>query len=120
MSNCIDIHNSRLELSKEIFNIPGFKEWFNKQEVKDKGGYTHFYWFLSNNTTIKEDKVIIEIGRGFSSHTWRDFRWLVWVLNPFFIKPIRHIFKIADECDGFDLVESIEVNWPYASPEEIF
>jgi hypothetical protein len=119
MSNCIEIHSNRLELSSDVFNIPAFRDWFGKQKDRDETSATGFYWFLKSNTEIEENKVTIRVGRGFSSHTWRDLRWLVWTLNPFFIKSFSHTFQIADEMDGFDMVESIEVEWPYESQEKV-
>lgn len=121
MSNCIEIHSNRLELPGTLFNIPAFKEWFDRQVDKDESGMsTGFYWFLKRNTDIEEDKVTIRVGQGHSSHTWRDFKWVVWTLNQFFTANYRHVFQIADEMDGFDLVEGVEVSWPYEKPEDMF
>ena len=45
--------------------------------------------------------VLIRFGEGRSSHTWRDFKWLLSVLKPFFKKPCSYRFKLRDEYDGF-------------------
>jgi len=120
MSNCIEIHSNRLELSDTFFNVSAFQDWFNEQKDTDeRGGSTGFYWFLKRNTEIEENKVVVRVGQGNSSHTWRDFKWLVWTLNSFFTFPFKHTFQVADEMDGFDLVEDVEVSWPYKSWEDI-
>jgi hypothetical protein len=44
MSNCIDIHQHRLEVPGSIFDIPKFEEWWEKQTEKDEDGHsTGFY-----------------------------------------------------------------------------
>lgn len=127
MSNCIELHNCEVEFTEDEFDVEAYIKVMENSKVSPKAPSLgdNFAWFLADNSIVKANtngtkSIIIRFGRGRSSHTWRDFRWVVWYLNQFIKKPKAHIFTAADEGDGFDNLFPLEVNWPYSSYEEVF
>jgi len=125
MSNCINIHRRNLLLKKPEFDVDLFKKWFDEQPLEtEEGGYAKrpsaFYYFLKDNTYFRKDSVIISIGAGHSTHTWRDFKWVLWQLNQFVTAPIEHTFTASDEYDNHKTKFLIPVKFPYADWNELY
>lgn len=122
MSNCIVVHQNSLVLKEPYFDVKAFHVWWVLQKEDDPEhvtGKSNWYWFLKRNTEFGYglENVTILVGQGHSSHTWRDFRWLVWELNWFFREYFQHTFMVSDESDGFNKVWPLTVKWPYGSLE---
>ena len=108
MSNCIEIYGE-----SAIWEIPWAaidrSRWENlKQRHATHTGSPNigdsFCWFIKDNTTETPNALRVEVGRGRSSHTWRDFKHTMALLSCIITEGqgVSHSFKAADEFDGFD------------------
>jgi hypothetical protein len=124
MSNCIQIELSQVTLNSLQFRvrdyqklIEGHRPHLERPHALPADDYV--CWFLAQNSSFQDGSVTIDFGCGRSSHTWRDFRWVIWFLSQYFIIPTRHSFVISDESDGFKRKHTVTVNWPYKSVERV-
>lgn len=108
MSNCVDILTPRLVLTSDEINFVKLRDvvahtpqqqpaWFNEPGY-DKDIYQS-WWFLSVEF-ISTDVLAINLGRGRSSHTWRDFEGFCQWLGQFMLKEKHLVFRMTDESDG--------------------
>lgn len=111
MSNCIEIRRGQVFFSATAMNIPAFMAQVQRaRETKDAPGYESeaacndsvFWWFLSTNVFEGAGGVVVQFGRGRSTHCWRDFYATCKVINKYMRKEKMHVFLLADEGDGFD------------------
>lgn len=127
MSNCIELHQHVVTIPKDRFDVDSFEKLREKYKNGSKtpdssvGFDEYIYcWFLRDNSRVDENgNLVIEFGKGNSTHTWRDFRQTLWLLNPFFKLPVVHIFMVADEMDGFDSIGPLTVHFPYKTWEDL-
>lgn len=122
MSNCIEIcGGGRLSLSYSEFDIAGFRALCERAEkiinrencVSHEDGHDDeraIWWYMALGQGAHfqgkaDDECVLEFGQSRSSHTNRDFRWLLSVLDKFFKRPVKHHFRVADEYDGFQQVD---------------
>jgi len=105
MSNCIFFHDSTevVRFSPFDMSVMRMRSLLNDcprnlpDWEKDPINYNVWY-YLKYNTTVNADGVFIAFGRGRSSHTWRDFRWLVnGILKPIMLRDKEHTFVMTDE-----------------------
>jgi len=126
MSNCIHIEgNARVHFEPDEIDAQGLKELLDKAEEKvselncvseEIEPDLRLAWWYLPQTKIREDNSVdIHFGLGRSTHTWRDFRGTLKVINKFVKKPKVHTFQISDESDAFEeVVNSIVV---FQNPE---
>lgn len=112
MSNCIDIvYKSVIDLKPYQIDAVGLRNLITKaeEEVNNDNSVSEkvptdlraAWWYLSANTVfLTRGGVRIFLGRGRSSHTWRDFRWTLSVLKQFIRSPVIVRFGITDEYDN--------------------
>ncbi len=118
MSNCVEIKRQDVWFGAEEIDIPKFRELVDRVNLlpqppdglKDRDGY-FAWWFLSSNVEFGLAGLVIHFGRGRSSHTWRDLQGTLMVLGQFMLKPKKHVFRIADELDGFESWGWCKVGW---------
>jgi len=121
MSNCIDLHHYTVRFGQEEIDSRAFESFLATAEKEINGcncaseevdrELDTAWWFLCENTTVDEDSITIRFGRGRSTHTWRDFKATLKLLSKFIKNPVKHIFAVADEFDGFDTLDEIVVNF---------
>ena len=109
MSNCITLHKNRVLFMYHELDADGLEELLNRAHEMPPGERSEAeadanaaWWFLQANTVFGPMGVEIAFGQGRSSHTWRDFRWLLRMLSKYVLKAKTHRFLAADESDGFD------------------
>jgi len=120
MSNCINIvYKSVIDLKPYQVDASGLRDLITKAEKEvnkensfDVPGELHFtWWFLCNAVRFKNNGgVQIRLGRGRSSHTWRDFRGTLGILSQFIKSSVIVRFGITDEYDGFKSIERLSVD----------
>ena len=131
MSNSIELYRFVVTFTPQEFDVVKFKELLGRYsydikpswnpETREENDYYVLWWFLGANSEVDEnDNVTIRFGRGNSTHTWRDFRSVIWLLNRFIKRPKIHQFLVADEFDDYENVGSLRVSWPYTSWEELY
>ena len=126
MSNCVNITNRNLLLKSPEFDVVAFKKWYDEQpdKVTHPGGTVEmnssFWYFIKDNTTFSSNLKWVEIavGRGHSTHTERDFKWLIWTLNQFVKAPIGHKFGVSNEFDNHKTRYFMTAQWPYKDEAE--
>lgn len=59
------------------------------------------WWYLQGAVYFEPNGVYISLGNGRSSHTWRDFKWLLSTLAPFMLREKAIVLTMRDESDGF-------------------
>ena len=109
MSNCIEIHND-VVLSSKHFDCARLLTDVTKHK-DDKQSFDlplddqNFYWFLTPTSVYQEgDDIILSLGSGRSSHTWRDLKQTLHTL-ALYAKTTEHIclpLIISNEFDGFE------------------
>jgi len=62
------------------------------------------WWFLSGNTKFANGGVVIFLGNGRSTHTWRDLKATLYTLGTFCKRPKTLRFQVSDEFDGFETI----------------
>jgi len=129
MSNCIEFrkNSQRVHFTSKQLDIPAFLEEAAKHrdheypfDLGDQG-QCGFCWFVRSNYELqyalgKPWAIVFYFGEGQSSHTWRDFRWLLHHLNQYILQPKDHTFWLADESDGYREVGYMAVTWPWEEP----
>ena len=121
MSNCIHFHNPEVRFTAKEFDVASFRERWERlkeqnpnfmsggdeenreAEYYQKEADRYFCWFLTLNSRFDAGDVIISFGEGYSTHTWRDFRYTMsHLLAPYLKRFKTHTFKLSDEFDGFE------------------
>ena len=110
MSNCIEVRSAkvfipnhyieldRLKAMVEAGNVFDSKQYFSiaKPTEEDNIKIT-FYWFITpGNVEFTPDHVIIRLGEGRSSHTWRDLQETCWAVSRFMTSRLTWCLDIMD------------------------
>lgn len=119
MSNCIKIEDNEIvtltpdeiDISRIAELIKRVKDLDNPPNDKTDWDGWIAWWFLSQNTDITEDKLMIQFGRGRSMHTIRDFRQTVRLIGNYMKRPKQHVFMASGESDGFKMIEPWHVEF---------
>jgi hypothetical protein len=105
MSNCIELAKHVVFFKTSEIDVEKFRTFLESIPEKMPEGHdvdNGAWWYLATNTTFMSDGVEIRFGAGRSSHTWRDFRYVVnKILNPYMKGKKGHRFICRDESDGF-------------------
>jgi hypothetical protein len=109
MSNCIEIHNPSVHFSLSEINALGLQSLLSSVASYDNSEDLDLltpdqrmaWWYLTGNTEIVHGHVCIHFGQGRSSHTWRDFQYMLKILSRFIKREKFAIFTVSDECDGY-------------------
>lgn len=131
MSNCINIVKGTyvVRFSSDIIDVGKVREYLKRAEESDNaasglafGGSpqdcnefktfsNNLWWFFSHrNISIDAMGVVVRFGEGESSHTWRDFRWVLdCVIKPIMKGSKVHVFTTEDEYDGF----KSQISWKH-------
>ena len=116
MSNCITLHDHTVRFPPSHFDVEKYREIMEehaKHPASPELGDS-FCWFLRDNSEINEENVlVVEFGRGRSSHTHRDFKQTLRFLSQFVTRPMSHRFLASDEYDGFNSVFPLIIEFPY-------
>ena len=121
MSNCIEFQRGthRLSFNTLTFDVAAFHQEVDKHKdcgdpfrstvkhsddwYREHGTYD---WFLTSRNchfSRGDQDCQIDLGQGYSSHCWRDFKHVLIELSRF-VRPGKKIclsFLLADEYDGF-------------------
>lgn len=126
MSNCIEIYNPVVVFDDTQIDVEALRKLLvplseRHQTVPTYGspGYDAVtdiaWWFLASNTQFHKETITVSFGRGRSSHTQRDFKAVIRLLNSF-MRPgvtLMYQFQIADEMDDFQLRERRTVEFKH-------
>ena len=121
MSNCITIDNPTVRFNPGVLDDQALSGLLNSasENITLKNCTNEeldadermAWWFLCENTmTFKNGTVVINLGRGRSSHTWRDFKGTLQILSRFVKKDFHYTFQIRDEVDDFDQAENYRID----------
>lgn len=121
MSNCIEIvkESNIVRFNSDDIDIGKVKEYLKRaDQSKDKHVWEegkseedrfndNLWWFFSHsNVSIDDMGVVVRFGEGESSHTWRDFDWVLnYVIKPIMKRSKVHVFCTTDEFDNFQTEE---------------
>lgn len=128
MSNCIELRRSAVYFGGFDLDIPAFMAQVQRvKEMKNAPGYDNeaacndsvFWWFLGDNISCgnctvasrKFEGVVVEFGKGRSTHTWRDFYATCRAISKYMKRPKTHNFLVADEYDGFATWGALKVQF---------
>lgn len=100
MSNCINIYNPMFTFTCEQFDIPKFQKELENHNHKEFECEDWFCWFLKENHKIIDDNITFYFGCGNSTHTWRDFEYVMLQLNQWFKQELKLKFELSDEYDN--------------------
>lgn len=117
MSNCIDIiRGSNVVLFKsDDIDVGKVKEYLKRADLpkvlhvfenvkseEDRFNDSLWWFFSRRNVSIDDMGVTVIFGEGQSSHTSRDFNWVLnCVIKPIMKRSKTHIFCTRDEYDGY-------------------
>lgn len=121
MSNCIRLTKNRviftadeIDISKVLDFVSSAKYPAVYPDINDKEGLramSAYWWFSERNVELHGSYIIVNFGEGHSSHTWRDFRWLLNEIAKMMKKAKYHTFYVRDEFDGFKEVGRLNINF---------
>ena len=115
MSNCIELANHVVTFTTSEIDVERFRNFLYSIPKTEPEGHdvgNGAWWYLAQNTDFVSDKVVIRFGCGRSSHTWRDFRYVVnKIILPFMKGKKSHRFSCRDESDGFAKAYPLEVTF---------
>lgn len=119
MSNCVRLHEA-LVIPLDAIDADGFMA-----KVRDRGGAKEeppgpspkaicpmdtFWWFLTpGNVSRMKDNIVVELGGGRSSHTWRDLGTTLREIASHMRKPVTATIELSDESDGFASTSEMKV-----------
>jgi len=116
MSNCIQIvkGSNIVRFNSDDIDIDKVKEYLKRADQSKGTGKSeedrfndNLWWFFSHdNVSIDAMGVVVRFGEGESTHTWRDFDWVLdCVIKPIMKRSKVHVFCTRDEFDCFDSEE---------------
>lgn len=107
MSNCIQIYDV-IMIPLDIVDVDGLFNLIdagaqrNEKSVFDGSPESMAYWFLTrDNVRISGDQLVIKLGGGRSTHTWRDFEGTLYLLAGYISGNYYTEVQVSDEYDGF-------------------
>ena len=119
MSNCIDIHHGShiLRFSPKTLDVETFISRCEDIEAVVKGTNDvparaeqalnedqddiNWWWYLSSNSKVSDSGwLTVRLAEGRSSHTNRDFKWVMQEICKYLLKPKTFVLHITDEGDG--------------------
>ncbi len=104
-SDDIDIDKVR-EYLKRADQSKGKHVWESGKNAEDKFNDSLWWFFSHSNVSIDDMGVVVRFGEGQSTHTWRDFDWVLdQAIKPIMKRSKVHVFCTRDEFDGFDSEE---------------
>lgn len=118
MSNCIFIDKKTQEVRIPLSGIkPELLEMIKKAQederaypdVNTPADYYHVWWFLSSNSEIVGDELIVLLGKGRSTHTHRDFTGLARTMRKYLTIPLT--VRVIAEDEGFPGKFTLSVTW---------
>lgn len=115
MSNCIHLITYKMTFSASEVDVENLLEQVYKHQNHKSNGTTcgsehsdeaficrTCYWFLTpKNVCVGGPSLIINVGEGRSTHTFRDFKGTMVLLNRFIKVGLHFTFRCTEEGDGF-------------------
>lgn len=100
MSNCISLADNRVEFQYGEIDSAKLEQLIapHKEHGYPPNSEDWVCWFLRDNTSFDMGGgVTIRFGEGQSSHTWRDFRYIILQLKEYMLTDKWHEFQVEDE-----------------------
>lgn len=110
MSNCVKIYTDVIISNRNIDTFQLFKDIEKYKDIEYKSEMTleesTFYWFIDDhNVELEGTNLVISLGHGRSSHTWRDLRGTLIQLSKYLTlkegETLVIPMQMADEYDDF-------------------
>ncbi len=107
MSNCVDVLCT-LRLTPDLVDFPRLAAALERERVREKSHFTGdrytfeeyvadaLWWYAAVNSEVSEKEIAIRLGRGRSSHTFRDLRQLIYALSSFAQQEFRVEMQVRD------------------------
>ncbi len=129
MSNCIRLTRNKVTFTADDIDIAKVVDLMScakyphpYPDINDKEGLRAmgaWWWFSKANVYVDPQGryVTVNFGEGHSSHTWRDFGWLLNQIKDMMKRSVIHTFYIRDEYDGFRSIGPFTVNFKEGMPK---
>ena len=111
MSNCINFVNPKVFFPCTVLNQAALKAAIEKAQTEinrencvtfedDGKSDSRCLWWYVSDVQYNDQGTVIVFGQGRSSHTWRDFQWLLKVLSKFMMQEMELSMQVDDEGFG--------------------